>query len=973
MTLLNLFLILCLEIASSFDTIKLNPTNQYLRRILELKENEYTSNSCLAYGIWSKYNPLSKINQIGKFGLFDNHCYHLHNSIDQESKYLNLIYYDCLDSLSKKITKTLLFINNQNEQNRFEIMINPFDYENTWFYLQIVAWPLQDIFKLIIMKGNEIQFESIKYMKYPFKDKIQILSFGGYFMVHNSKIHDLERGQIFSYFPGPIFLQDLLITSLPLDFSFITSANKIYNSIQNCFCSQNVRYLIGDMDFKNQDIKTFISDNINCDSFILAGWIKVKEIVNPSQQLTYQLFKVSPNLLDPIFQNHNLSPFQLFYHIGTEKNEIEITTYNYTFPDVSIDFSNNSFLIQKKFLIQNKINLWHYLKIELQKKQINVKILFYEEKNTFNYDANFEVYQFQNCQFKVQYGNCLQTKNNYLNIQLRNLEFYNCFKKLSQLICHYSCLECDGPSNQDCLSCSIESQRIYLPEYKVCICPFNSIDNQNQCQTFKQSNLRLINEQDPDINQNCKYGYFEIDGDCIKCPSIIKESFIGCFECLNKPKSWFQYPTCQKAYVIKPNITIEEASVSFIQIQYYYDGIQINSIHNTHSQFSELNLPNINGIFKEFQLASIQFLKFCQQKIFAEADQFICYECLLQNCQICLLTLINFECKRCLSYYKLIDGQCILQTKINQKAELICLPPLYYSFENQCKICEIKNCIYCFEYSLNDLDLCSLVKVTEFSLRLLQKVKIGCALCEENYIFDFTLGICLKQIPEIEYCQRSFINLQSQEQCVSSIYDDFSISPEISNCYKYIEYCNICTLNIEKQIKCVVCQDNFIIENNQCYQNEEFNIEKYQIQNQTNKIQSFILQFVPQMKQSVYKMFLNPQNAIQQICDPECIQCNQTGSYCRLCPLNYYKKYIITEKSKKCFLCHPLCEVCETRSNEDIKLNFPNFIVTEENEIYTMKCIKPYKDPQIYYDHYSKIARYCFNQDCQDKFIFDFL
>ncbi|CAD8066795.1 unnamed protein product [Paramecium primaurelia] len=961
-----------MKMMSVFGTIKMNPTNQYLRKIFDLKENEYSSNSCITYGIWSKYNPLSTITQIGKFGLFDNHCFHLHNAIDQESKSLNLIYYDCLDSVSKKITKTLLFINNSDEQNRFEIIINPFDYENTWFYLQIVVWPLQDIFKLIIMKRIEILLETTKQMKYPFKDKNLILSFGGNFIVRNSKIHDLQIDQIFTYFPGPIILQDLQISSINLNFSFIDSANKVYNSIKTCVCSQNTIFLIGDMDVKNQDMNTFISEKINCDSFILVGWIKVKEIVNSSQQLTYQLIKISANLLDPIFQNQNLSPFQLFYHFSAGKNEIEITTYSYTFPDISIDFSNNSFLLQKRFLIQNKISLWHYIKVELQKNKFSVKILFYEGKTTFNYDVNFDVHQFQNCQFKVQYGNILQTKTNYLNIQMRNLEFYNCYKKLTQLSCHYSCLECDGPTNQDCLSCSIESQRTYNPEYKVCICPFNTIDNQNQCQSYQQSNLRLIKVEDSIISQKCKYGYFEIDGECVKCPSMIKEQFISCFECLNNPKSWFEYPTCQRVYVIKPNITIDEAYVPFGQIQYYYDGIQINPIHYTHSLATQVNFPNINGIFKEFQLASIYFRQFCQQMDFQESDQFICYECFIQNCQVCQLTLTTLECIKCYSNYKLIDGQCKQQSEINQKSELICLPPFYYSFQKQCKLCQIKNCIYCFEYQLNDLNVCSLVKVAEFKLRYLSDIQIGCALCEENYIFDFTLGLCLKQIPDIENCQRSYINLQSQEQCVSSMNDDFSIAPEISNCQKYIQNCNICSINIEKEIKCVICQDKYIIENNKCYQNVEFNMEENLFSNQKNKIQSFILQFVPYLKQQVYNTFLNSLNVIQkQTCDPECILCHQTGSYCKICPLNYYKKYIITEKSKSCTYCHPLCETCLTRSDKDIQLNFPNFIVNQENSIYTKKCIKPYQDPSIFYDQYNEIVRYCFNQDCKDKFIFD--
>ncbi|CAD8156187.1 unnamed protein product [Paramecium octaurelia] len=968
---LFLFLIIQTKLVDGFETIKMNSSNQYLRRLVQLKDDEQTRNSCLTYGIWSKYNPLSTITQMGKFGLFDSHCFHLHNVIDQESQSLNLVYYDCLNSASKKITKTLLFINNRDEQNRFEITIDPFDYENTWFYLQIISWPLQDIFRLIIMKRQEIQYETTRQMKYPFKDTNLIFTFGSNLLVRNSRINDQSIGQIFSYFPGPIILQDVSISSLALDFAFIDSANKVYSSIKSCVCSSNSKSLIGDMDVKQQDMNQFISDKINCDSFVLAGWIKVKEIVNQQDQSTYQLIKIQANLLHPTFQNQNLSPFQLMYHLSQQKNEIEITTYSYTFPDVSIDFSNNPFLLSRRILIKNKITLWHYLKVELQKNKLNVAIIFYEDKDTFHYDANFQVLQFQNCQFKVQYGNCLQTKINILTILIRNLEFYNCYKKLTQQSCHYSCLECDGPTNQDCLSCSIGSQRIYLPKYKVCICPQNTIDNQNQCQEYQNSGLRLIKNEDPITSQDCKYGYFEFDGDCIKCPSMIKEQFISCVECLKNPKTWFEYPICYIVYVIKPNITFDEAYIPFGRIHYYFDGILLNPIHNIHTSTYETDLKNIDGIFKEFQLAQNNFRRFCQQMDFAVTDQFICYECLIDNCQVCQITPTSFECVGCYAKYVLINGECIQQSQDNSISTLVCLPPFYYSFEKQCKICEIKYCIYCFEYSTSDLNVCTLVTVSDFNLRNLQNIKIGCALCEENYIFDFTLGLCLKQIPEIDNCQRTYINLQSQEQCVSSKNPDFSIAPEISNCQKYIDNCNLCSLNIEKKIKCVVCQDNYVIEDNKCYQNEEFNLQNNLIQNYTNKIQSFILQFVPNLKTTVYSKYLSLLNSDKQFCDSQCLLCDITIPYCKYCPLNYQKKYIITEKGPNCTYCHPLCQVCTARSTKEMQLNFPNFNVTQDNQIYTKTCIKAYFDPSIFYDHYSQTVKYCFNQDCKDKYIFD--
>ncbi|CAK94497.1 unnamed protein product (macronuclear) [Paramecium tetraurelia] len=946
----------------------MNPANQYQRKLVQLTENKYNTDSCLSYGLWSKYNPLSTIAQIGMYGLLDNHCFHLHNAIDQYSQSLNLIYYDCLDSVSRKIQKTILFINNMDEQNRFTLEIDSFDYENTWYYLQLIVQPSQDIFKLIFIKRQVVQFEAINQMKYPFKDENLILSFGGNFIVRNSKILDVKDGEIFSYFPGTIILQDFSIQSLAIDFDFINIANQAYEQFEQCVCQSNKIFLIGDKNLKEQDQDIYISDNINCDSFILVGWIKIKEIINPSGLLSYQLIKVSTNLQNPIFQNQNLSPFQLLYHITPLQNEIEITTYSYNFPDVSIDFSDNPFLMKKTLLIKNKIMLWHHLKVELQEDKLNVVITFYEGPEIFQYDVKFEVDQFHNCQFKIEFGNCQQTQINYLNTQMRNLQFFNCQKELTTQNCHQSCYECDGPTNQDCLSCSIESQRIYIPEHKVCVCPFNTIDNQNKCQTYKDSNLRLIEDKNLNVNQNCKYGFFELDGESFS-PSMIKKDFLSCVECLNNPKSWFKYPICEKSLVIKLNTDYYDASLQFGDVQYYYDGIQLNPIHYTNSFRYETDIQNITNIFKEFQLSQNYFRQFCQQKDFAETDQFICYECFLQYCQYCQVTPTNFICVKCYGNYELIDGECIFSTEIKARSKPVCLPPYYYSFENYCKICEIKNCIYCFEYSTDNLQFCSLVDLLNMNLKFQRNVRTGCALCEQNFIFDFTLELCLHQIPQIKNCQRSYINLQNKEECVSSTNDDFQIAPEISNCQDYIDNCQTCSLNVDLQIKCVVCQDKFMIENDQCYQNEEFDSQKISIYNQTNKIQSFILQFVPKLKQYVYNKFLNQSKPI--ICDPNCIICDQTTTYCKQCPLNYYKKYIITLPSKLCLQCHPLCQVCLQRSNKDIERDFPYLIVDDKSQNYTNKCIKPYNDPSFSFDPYLQSVRYCLTKDCKDHFFLD--
>ncbi|CAD8198402.1 unnamed protein product [Paramecium pentaurelia] len=962
-------MILIIKIANKFTTTEMNPNNQFERKIVQLADDNYGTNSCLTYGLWSKYNPLSAIVKVGLQEIFNSHCYHLHNAMDFEQKNLNIVYFDCLNYETNQIIKTVQFINDQNQQMRFDLVIDSFDYENTWYFLQVIIWPKLDKLQLIVTKKQEVLLQTTKEIKTLINDLNLILTFGSNLQVPNSQI--LEISQL-SYFPGPIWLQKVSIQSLEFDFNFIDNLKETYEqNIESCVCNKNEKYKMKDQDFINQQQYQFISQNSNCDSFILIGWIRIKEIKDSFELFSYQLMKVSANLQNPRSQNQNLSPFQLFYHFTPQYNEIEITTYNYTFPDVSIDFLDDPFLLKKKWQIENQITLWHYLKVELLKSKLKVEITFYNEKEINLYNIEYDVYQFHNFQFQIQYGDLQKIFPPYLIVQVRNLEFFNCYNEQIKLSCHFSCQDCDGPTNKDCLSCSQESRRIYLSQHKVCICPYDTIDNENQCQDYKESNIKLIKEEIRYKNKKCKYGQFQYDGDCYQCPSIIKDNFITCYDCVSNPEKWYLYPICQNVFVLKSNINFEETLQPTNDGQFYFDGIQLNQIHYTNISPCDYDLFNQDGIYKEFQLAQIYFREFCQQIYFDLSYQQFCYECLIFNCQICQLNVDSFKCLKCEQHYILIDDNCIYVQEMYKNNQQICLPQYFYSFENQCKLCEIKNCIYCFEYSDLDLNLCSLLNIIQSELLFLSNVKIGCALCEQDYLFDFTLGLCLLQKPKIENCLRSFIDINSKEKCTFSNNDDFSIAPQISNCDKLISNCQQCTIDVEKQIKCVMCQNNYIIENNNCYQNDDFDVNTQLIQNYVNQIQGFLLQFVPSLQLSVYNPFLNPYPISNEPCDLECLSC--VDSQCKQCPLNYYKKQVITESSTKCSYCPPLCQVCINRTDEEIQNTSPNFIVNDQNQIYTKKCIFPYRDSPIIYDPYSNFIKYCFNNDCQDKFIFEII
>ncbi|CAD8092349.1 unnamed protein product [Paramecium sonneborni] len=945
----------------------MNPLNQQIRKIIKLEDLNYPSNFCFTYGIWSKYNPLGKISQIGMYGLFDGYCFHLHNAIEVDSLSLNFIYYDCLDKQLKTIKKTIQFINDKNEQLTFSINIDSDQYENIWYFMQIIQWPQLDRFELLLSKQQSQEIHEIIQMKSPYNDKNLILTFGSNLIVSNSKILNIKHGDIFSYFPGAIRLQEYSEEIQAPLLNLLEIAQVTYESFKTCVCQPNEKFLIEDQDFQDLKFSQYISQNLNCDSFILIGWIQIKKIPIDSKEFIYQFIKISPNSELLMLEDSNLSPFQLFYYISEEENNIEITTYSYQFPDVSSNFVENPFLIKDKFKISNEITQWHQIKVELQFDQFKIDVKFYENKILNHFTKMYNVKQFNNYQIKVKFGNCLQQSKNQLNVAIKNFQFYNCYQQLDYQNCHYSCLTCDGPTNENCLSCSEFSTRIYLQQYKVCICPYNTIDQDGKCKTFEDSNLIL---QKSHRVSKCQQGYFENERECFICPSIVKKKMITCLECYKNPSNWQFDLTCQQNLYLQELGSLQE-SIIFEGIErFYFDGAQINYRQDYNKSSFQTNIESIENMYVELRLVSIAFKQFCQQQENIIQNTFMCYLCRLYNCLTCSISITGLECIQCEIGYILMKGQC---TQNNfQQIDPICIPPDYLTFQKQCKTCTIKNCILCFEYISYDQDVSSLYPSYAITEDDFEYIKIGCALCKDNYIFDFTLNLCINQISQLKSCQRSFINLDGSEKCTLSTTDDFTIAPEIINCQKYIQNCQQCSLNIYNIIQCIICQNGFLVENNQCFPNEE-ELPDQLIRSWTSKIQSFMLQFIPSLYTYIYQYYFLPQQIEEGYCDSDCLICGQNVFYyCKKCRLNYFKQQIKVEEGQNCSDCPQLCQVCIPRSDIEIKAYSPKFLVTEENLIYTKKCIKPYLDPAIYFDPYNQVARYCLNRECDDSLIFRF-
>ncbi|CAD8137809.1 unnamed protein product [Paramecium octaurelia] len=495
---------------------------------------------CAGVGVWNRYVPLSNLIQVGTIGILDSNCFQLFRIQDKTNNELHFIHYQCVDYENKTIKKYFLFLDKEVGDIKEEILVDYNQYEFIWYFNGFFTNPSNQEVIIYQLDGmNQLYQKPIQYKFQIDQQKFEQIVGGDFIVPQNIPLQHFERN-ILSYFPGDIkYIEGCYIFSPQGFISLIKQ-----NSNKACYCYQSSISSIADVRIEKQNFYEFVSNNLNCQEFLLQGWVKIQEIHSYDAEFDYQLLKLAGNFQNSHLIQKNLCAFQLFYKISSSKNQIIITTYSYTIPAVYIDFSNNPFLKSETIDVTFDIKLWHYVLVTKLENSIQVSITFYKGFDKEEFNINLDVQQFHKIQFKLLYGNLLQSTSNYLTIQIFDFQFLNClYSNQPQISCHPICKQCDGPTKDDCLSCFEDSNRRYLPEFKQCICEYGKVDENNNCVDYKVLNLNL-NQVKP-LKEECKYGFFEIEGYCQQCPSIINKNVITCLECVQNPKKWAQTLTCQ--------------------------------------------------------------------------------------------------------------------------------------------------------------------------------------------------------------------------------------------------------------------------------------------------------------------------------------------------------------------------------------------------------------------------------------------
>ncbi|CAD8082129.1 unnamed protein product [Paramecium sonneborni] len=374
----------------------LNPEEPFLLEEFSILEEKNEEGIVYRWSAWFQYLPLSSSTKAQSIGILDSNCYHLFSSVDQKSKSLNFLHYDCQNPIEMKIQKIIKFIGNDGLQYSFEMNINNFEYENQWYYFDFIYFLYNKKFQIIFIKNEQIIQDKILNIL-PFEDINLLQKIGGDLIVEDSKIINIRKGDKFASFPGKIMptYNDNNIKN------FALAAITLSRSRKACKCQSNPVKTLMDSDFYELKTLIYTSKFSNCNSFIFSGWFKINEIIKIDQEMTFQFIKLSSNMQNNQLQNQNLSPLQLFYKLSQDINKVVITTYSYTFPSVTQDFTNDPFLIIKEFNINNNISLWHLLYVRLIEDNLNIILKFYEKQQVYEYNTQLVVKQFHQIYYKL--------------------------------------------------------------------------------------------------------------------------------------------------------------------------------------------------------------------------------------------------------------------------------------------------------------------------------------------------------------------------------------------------------------------------------------------------------------------------------------------------------------------------------------------------------------------------------------------
>ncbi|CAD8213394.1 unnamed protein product [Paramecium pentaurelia] len=894
----------------------------YSYKQFEVKQSNSLDGESACFGVWSKYVPLSNIVQTGEYGILYSSCFHQFRIQKKVDSNVYFLYFECISFEEKMVKKYFQFLDSDNRVTTEQISIDLISYEGVRYFNGFLASPLEKRVTIYIQDQQMNQIFS-KDVQIRFPFQENIFT---QIIGGDFKVEQTSKFYLF---------ENKILSYFPgqiyyLQNCFYDIPDQFFELIQSrqqkpCNCKNNQITDLPHVKIQNQDIYEFLSQNTNCQQFHLAGWIKNLEINKISNEFQFLLFKLMGNFQHPQLIQENLCAFQLLYKLSTQINQIILTTYSYTLPVVNIDFSTNPYLKKVEFDVTNDIQLWHYILVEKSDQFISITITFYQGQTQEKFSLTQEVVQFQ-MDFNDLIALILIICRQVVIQHAKNL-------MVQQKMIVYHVMNFQIEDMYQNLKFVYVNMELLIRIMSVLI-----IKHYNQIK-LKSSNL---------IN-NVNMGFLKLMMIALNGINNYKQ------QCIFNPKSWIHTLLCQTSLLVHQDGSVTKYFEDE-NLQYLFAGDELIYCPNC-----DLNVKAPYDLIE----ASLIVKNLCSVS-----------QSINENCYLC----IN-DCKKCAILPT--TELCLDRTPNASFANNTCYAPNYLNFYKKCVTCKLENCQYCFDYLASDPTKSTLENLESFSLND-EEIKLGCAQCREGYIFEFTTSTCINQKPTQQNCLRSYINLEEREICTLS--NDFTLSFEKINCQDLILHCKQCIKTIQTTIKCLICEDGYIVSSitgvcsicpifnsKQCQQDNLLEPGKWQFQ-------GFVIQFLPPKTRINYDIsrpntivieclqgYRILENECQQYCDEFCSVCETVKQLpfskfqCSQCKRNYYKELIRVQADRKCIECPSLCQVCLNRSTNEIN----------KNSIYTFRCIQkvPFES-KIHIDPILAIAQYCYQDNCNYKLEF---
>ncbi|CAD8099472.1 unnamed protein product [Paramecium primaurelia] len=796
-----------------------------------------------------------------------------------------IVVFKILDYSNRQVQHIIQFINHETSFN-FIFKFNGLDYEGQWIFHLISIQPIKGV---VIVEASD-QNKQFQILASKVQQNLKIILGGrGYI---NDKNLNTFRGLLSKLIFLPSFsYTDILFENTQTD-------NQIP---QKSSIEEKIYIIQGLQEFKGYQAQEIVIDQYG-KRYCLSGWVKYN--YQNTEEEKYTLIRMTnfinyedkQKLGDELFGFKVLiSKFQpqltkIFVHADAYSMPVQQSfesQYDLTFQGIQnenykVVQSTKTLEYLEDFRYYEGLQQWHFIQYEYGRSNFDERMLlqlqFYNKLGLIREQLGNDIFRgsFINSKFNIFLGGD-NFNHNFLQAYVYDFKIeYNYNEdKVLLLNCHYSCLTCKGPQENDCINCDENTNRYYQSEVFMCKCKQGYFDfGQRICtnQYYSSISIQEIEIQNPNI---CPFGYFKLplnntNFKCIECPQKLKNQFI-CAECYFYSKTWYLRPVCKQDLItLKNNKDDTFHLIARNPIDYDLYSINLDRELMYHFEFQDYCIYNVATInqcytFPHYHLGNQAQMK-CKENYFVDIDNFRCIKfrqkCKefdsLGNCWGCFPGKYNvwFQCIECpigcstceninyyenqpicqtctTKFYNYIDGQCKMCGQYCELCEryyddqidqeylrcIKCIDDSKYHLSldgKQCLYNQIPNCIHAFQALRDDMTINTLDLKFQPQFDYNQIITL-CAKCETSYVFVFEINKCIENTKEQD-CQVGIGQLNEIDQslesiiCLSSTKQKNDIVQFTEKCFSYNNNCQVCLqTHIIDSYACLECVNGYYV------------------------------------------------------------------------------------------------------------------------------------------------------------------